>query len=309
LLDQSRGDRRVQFIYQYPDTHGTESDLLDAGPVVEVARAVEAAGWSGISFTEHPVPGARWLELGGHQTLDPFIALSHAAAVTDRIRLLTYLAVLPYRNPFLTAKAAASVDKLSNGRMILGVGTGYQKSEFHALGVEFSDRNTLFDEALDAMPLHWRGDPFSFAGSGYEARDVIARPRPVQQPIPIWIGGNAKVTMQRVAEKAQGWMPLTGPADMSSSVRTPHIDDGEDLARRIAQVKDLAGARAAALDFVVAYQALDPLVPATDAARHREAFASLEAAGVTWIVVPGATDNPSATLGFIEAFGTTYLAS
>jgi probable F420-dependent oxidoreductase len=246
--------------------------------------------------------------MGGHQTLDPFIALSHAAAVTERIRLLTYLAVLPYRNPFLTAKAAASVDKLSNGRMILGVGTGYQKSEFHALGVDFSDRNALFDEALDAMPLHWSGEPFSFEGSGYVARDVLARPRPVQQPIPIWIGGNAKITMRRVAEKAQGWMPLIGPADMSSSVRTPHIGDGEDLAHRIAHVKELAGARAAELDFVVAYQELDPIAPAADAARHREAFAALEAAGATWIVVPGATDSPSATLGFIEAFGSTYLA-
>src|SRR3984893_6080807 len=176
----------MQFMYQYPETNGSERDLLDAGPVHEVAGTAEAAGWMGFAFTEHPVPGARWLESGGHQTLDPFVALGYAAAVTTRVRLLTYLAVVPYRNPFLLAKAAATVDKLSGGRFVLGVGTGYQKSEFHALAVDFDERNALFDEALEVLPLHWKGEPFSYKGMHFEARDVIARPKPVQNPIPIW---------------------------------------------------------------------------------------------------------------------------
>ena len=87
--------------------------MLDAGPVDEVAAAAEAAGFQGLAFTEHPAPGTRWLDAGGHQTLDPFAALPFAAAATSRIRLLTYLCVLPYRNPLVTAKAAATVDKLS----------------------------------------------------------------------------------------------------------------------------------------------------------------------------------------------------
>ena len=90
---------------------------------------------------------------GGHQTLDPFVALAFAAAVTKRLRLLTYLAVVPYRNPFLLAKAAATLDRLSGGRFILGVGSGYLKTEFFALGVDFDERNALFDEALDVLPL------------------------------------------------------------------------------------------------------------------------------------------------------------
>ena len=72
------------------------------------------------------------------------------------MRLLTYLAVAPYRNPFLLAKAAATVDKLSGGRFILGLGAGYHKTEFFALGVDFEERNALFDEALEVLPLHWR---------------------------------------------------------------------------------------------------------------------------------------------------------
>ena len=85
--------------------------------------------------------------------------------MTSRIRLLTYLAVVPYRNPFLLAKAAATVDKLSGGRFVLGVGTGYLKTEFRALGVDIEERNALFDEALDALPLHWKGETFDYQGA------------------------------------------------------------------------------------------------------------------------------------------------
>lgn len=190
----------MKFIFQYPDFHGLDGDMLDAGSVSELAILAEAHGWDGFSFTEHPAPTAKWLETGGHQSLDPFVALGHVAAVTKRLKLLTYLAVLPYRNPLLLAKSAATVDKLSNGRFILGVGAGYLKAEYFALGVDFEERNVLFDEALDVLPLHWSGEPFNYQGTHFSCRDTIGRPRPVQQPIPIWIGGNASLTLRRVAE-------------------------------------------------------------------------------------------------------------
>src|SRR3954453_9722726 len=152
----------MQFMFQYPETTGTEHDMLDPGPVDEVARAAEREGFDGLSFTEHPIPGARWLQSGGHQSLDPFVALAFAAAATTRLRLLTYLSVAPYRNPLLLAKTAATVDVLSGGRLILGLGTGYLKAEFRALGVDFDERNDLFDETLDVLPLHWSGEPFSY---------------------------------------------------------------------------------------------------------------------------------------------------
>ena len=97
----------MKYLIQHPEPIGIERDLFDAGDVVPVARAVEAAGWDGIAFTEHPAPGYRWLaERGGHQTLDPFVALGAVAAVTERIKLLTYLSVVPYRNPLMLAKAS-----------------------------------------------------------------------------------------------------------------------------------------------------------------------------------------------------------
>jgi len=297
----------MQFMYQYPETTGSARDMMDAGPVGTVARAVEGAGWHGFAFTEHPAPGARWLDAGGHQTLDPFAALAYVAAVTERLRLLTYLAVAPYRNPLLLAKSAATVDRLSGGRFILGLGTGYLKTEFFALGVDFDERNALFDEALDVLPLHWRGEPFSYKGRHFDARDVIARPRPSQNPIPIWIGGNARVTRQRVAERAQGWMPLVGPPTMHATVRTPALAGLEETAEIIAELREAVAARGERLDVIYPY--LDPSIgePTRDPDRHREAFAELERAGITWLAVVGTTTAEADTLRFVEEFGATYL--
>jgi probable F420-dependent oxidoreductase len=298
----------MNFIYQYPDTHGTEVDMLDCGPVDQVARAAEEAGFAGFAFTEHPAPGVRWLNAGGHQTLDPFVALAFAAAATRSIRLLTYLCVLPYRNPLLIAKAAATVDKLSGGRFILGTGTGYLKGEFAALGVDIEERNTLFDEALEVMPLHWSGEPFSYQGTHFSARDIIARPVPVQQPIPIWIGGNSKLARRRVAEKAQGWMPLVLPPEMLPTVRTSTLGDISEVAAQIAEIRQAAASRGETID--VAYPYMDPDLladPTKDPERHRQAFAELAEAGATWIVLPGNTDTEAGTRSFLDRFGATYI--
>jgi probable F420-dependent oxidoreductase len=299
----------MQFMYQYPEANGTDHDMLDAGPIHDVARTAEEAGFMGFAFTEHPAPGVRWLESGGHQTLDPFVALSYVAAVTSRLRLLTYLAVVPYRNPLLLAKAAATVDKLSGGRFVLGVGTGYLKTEFRALGVDIEERNALFDEALDVLPLHWKGDTFDYQGAHFDGRHLIARPRPVQDPIPIWIGGNARVTRRRVAERAQGWMPLLGPPGLAATARTPELGDLDQLAGSIAEMQETAAGRGVTLD--VLYPYLDPgmvAAPGRDSDRHREAFARLEQIGVTWVMVAGATRTPETTQEFLQMFGATYLA-
>ena len=298
----------MRFMYAYPETHGTDRDMLDAGPIAEVAQTAEAAGFGGFAFTEHPSPGARWLASGGHQSLDPFVALSYVAAVTTSMKLLTYLSVMPYRNPLLLAKTAATLDKLSGGRFILGVGTGYLKGEFRALGVDIEERNELFDEALDALPLHWSGEPFSYQGRHFEAVECIGRPLPVQQPIPIWIGGNARVTRQRVAERAQGWMPLVVPPEVAKTARSPMVGGLDEVATLMAAMREQAASRGVELDLVYPYS--DPSIaaaPTHDADRHREAFAEMEAAGVTWAVVSGATADHRATTEFLEGFGSTYL--
>jgi probable F420-dependent oxidoreductase len=293
----------VNFVYQYPEASGIDADMLAPGPIADLAKAAENAGFDGFGLTEHPAPSARWLDSGGHQTLDPFVALGHAAAVTHRIKLLTYLSVMPYRNPMLLAKTAATVDILSGGRMILGVGTGYLKSEFRAVGVEFDERNARFDEALDVLPMHWSGEPFSYQGRHFECRDVIARPHPPARSIPIWIGGNSALTRRRVAERAQGWMPLIGPAELFQTTRTPALSEGADLNAAIAAVRAAAGERGASLDVVVPYAVRGLSDPGHDFAADREAIAAYEAAGVTWLSLSGTTSSREASLEFLERFG------
>ena len=300
----------LRFFFQYPETTGVDADMLDLGSLDEVAAAAERAGFTGIALTEHPVPSARWLSGGGHQSLDPLVALGFAAAATERLKLLTNLVVAPYRNPFLLAKAAATVDKLSGGRLILGLGTGYQKSEFFALGVDFDERNTLFDEALEALPRHWSGEPFSQKGSHFDAREVIARPRPVQDPIPIWIGGNSRLSRRRVARSAQGWMPMMGGAQLTATARTPAIESLEQLAGMIREVREDAEAngRTDPVEVLSSYAGTSSLTPAADADRHREAFAEREKAGITNMVISVPSRSAAQTMEFLAAFGETYIA-
>ncbi|WP_405181876.1 LLM class F420-dependent oxidoreductase [Nocardia sp. NBC_01377] len=301
----------MRFIYHYPETAGYEGDLLDAGPLPEIAAATERNGFDGFSLSEHPAPGARWLAAGGHQTLDPFIGLAFVAAATERLRLITYLTVAPYRNPMLLAKTAASLDILSGGRVTVGLGTGYQKSEFHALGVDFEERNILFDEALDVLPRHWSGEPFSYTGRHFSARDVIARPRPPQQPIPLWIGGNSALSRRRVAERAQGWIPMSGGAELATTARTPSLGSVPELARKITEIRAHAqeAGRTDHIDVVYSYSDESITEPTVDVERHTAALAELGEAGVDWIVISNRTREYRETLDFIEGFGTTYLAS
>jgi probable F420-dependent oxidoreductase len=293
----------MKFIYLYPELDGPEGDLLDAGPLAEVAEMAERAGWYGFALTEHPAPSAQWLRSGGHQTLDPFVALGHVAAATRSLRLITYLAVAAYRNPLVLAKAAATVDKLSGGRFILGLGAGYQKSEFYATGAPFSQRGALLDEALEVLPLHWSGEPFTFAGRHFEARAIMARPRPVCQPIPIWIGGNAEPVLRRVAHRADGWMPLAASADPEQRHPDARL---AYLADKIRRVRDMAGSRADSLDFVVSCEDVDPQDATRDASRRHDAFEQLGGIGVSHIVVSTRSRDVGSTARFLSEFGEEY---
>jgi probable F420-dependent oxidoreductase len=297
----------MRFFYQYPETLGGDADMLDAGPVAELAEAAERAGWHGFAFTEHPAPSARWLAAGGHQTLDPFVALGHVAAVTRALRLLTYLAVVPYRNPLLLAKAAATLDRLSDGRLVLGIGSGYLKAEFQALGVDFDERNTLVDETLDVLGGLWSGTPFSYRGRHFDARDVVSAPRPRQDPIPIWIGGNSARTRRRVARRADGWLPLTSHADLSATTRTPHIGSVEELAVMIRDLRDEAGDRGEQLDVAIAYT--DPTIaaPGREVERHREALGRYAEIGVTCVIVPAPATGRGRTRDLIDEFASLYI--
>lgn len=300
----SRYSRLVRILYQYPDAIGPESDMLAAGSIADVAREVERAGLDGLAFTEHPAPSAKWLSAGGHQTLDPFVALSHAAAVSERIRLFTYLSVAAYRNPFLLGKTASSVDLLSAGRLELGLGAGYQKAEFHALGVDFDHRNEALDEALALLPRFWTGQPVGHQGLGFESRDAICRPRPVQQPIPIWIGGNSRRSIERVARGGFGWMPMMTPEVVSATTRTAHIGTAADLATKVRELRDLAEGRE--VEVLVSYLDHEATTPGASIEKHRHALGELAEAGATWIGLTRTSTSFSQTVDVIGHIAASY---
>ncbi|MCB2072181.1 MAG: LLM class F420-dependent oxidoreductase [Novosphingobium sp.] len=207
---------------------GEEFTTMQA--VHDVSKAAEEAGFTSGTTTDHPVPSSRWLDAGGHYAQDPFVLLAMAAAVTTKLKLQTNIVVLPYRNPFVTARSVSSLDAFSGGRFIFGIGAGYLKAEYKALGVDFDARNDLMDEYIKAMKAAWTGEDFTFEGTGYTALGNRVRPAPVQKPHPpILVGGNSKRALRRTAELGDAWHPFFVPKMVTDTARTANISNDEDF--------------------------------------------------------------------------------
>ena len=264
------------------------------------------AGFSGIGFTDHPAPSQKWLESGGHDALDPFVAMAFCAAATQTIRLIPNVVVLPYRNPFIVAKAGATLDMLSGGRFTLSVGAGYLKSEFAALGVDHAERNELFDEAIDVLRAIWTGDDVTFEGRHFNARGVTAHPRPATCP-PIWIGGNSAAARQRVATRGDGWAPFPAPPTIAATARTAGLWTPEDLAIALDDLRarvDEAGRNFADIDVTFACHAGgDVSSDDFNADAHIEGLHALAELGVTWIQVGVPGTDPERAIATFDRYG------
>lgn len=284
--------------------HPYSPELVTKAAITRFAQTAEAAGFAGVGFTDHPAPSQKWLSGGGHDALDPFVALALVAAVTDRLRLIPNIVVLPYRNPFLVAKAAATLDAVSDGRFVLSVATGYLRSEYRALGVEFDQRNELFDEALAVLKGVWTEDEVSFDGQDFTAVNVTANPKPAH--VPIWIGGNSALTRRRVAVHGDGWNPFPAPAWLAQTARTVPLEGLEDLAPMLDhlwQHVDEAGRDRSEVDVAFTTGLPGPEHGDFDAAAQLEQLDRMAALGVTWngITVPG--DSLAHALEVVEQYG------
>lgn len=295
-------------------SHPYHPDLVSGAGVSRLAVTAEAAGFGGYGFTDHPAPSQRWLDGGGHDALDPFVALAFCAAATERIRLIPNIVVLPYRNPFVVAKAAATLDVLSGGRFTLSVGAGYLKGEFAALGVDHADRNELFDEALDVLKAVWTTDLVTVEGRHFSARGITAHPRPVSAPHPpIWIGGNSARARQRVADRGDGWAPFPAPSGVARTARTVALDTPEHLAAALDDLRarlDAAGRDPAGIDVMFSCAAGgDPARDDFDAGAHLEGLAALAALGVTWVQVGVPGDSIDRAVETIQRYGEQIIAN
>lgn len=297
----------MKYTLEYPSELPTApDDFLQPEVIREVATQAEAAGFSAVALSEHPAPSAKWRSNGGHNTLDPIAALSFMAATTSRIRLMTNLYVLPFRNPYLSAKALGSLDLLSGGRLIAGVGAGYLRSEFSAVGVDIDRRAELLDEALTAVRSVWTEPETPFAGADFEAVGRVHLQYPVQRPHPpIWIGGNGAAAIRRVVEHGDGWMPIIAPAGMASTMRTAAIENTEQFGAAVARLRNRladAGRDPSTVDIQVVCPHTD-LDDAASLRRARDTLAELTGHGATWAVVHVDGSSPQAALDYIKAFG------
>jgi probable F420-dependent oxidoreductase len=168
------------------------------------ARMVEALGYHFVMISDHLVVTPDVDSQYPAPFFDPFIALAWVAGVTSKVEIGTTVAILPYRHPLHTARMAADIDQLSDGRFILGAGVGWAKQEFGVLGVDFARRGALTNEYLEAIKQFWTCDVVSYRGV-----DVYTAPRPVRSPHPpIWVGGSSEAAMRRAVRYGDGWHPI-----------------------------------------------------------------------------------------------------
>jgi probable F420-dependent oxidoreductase len=193
-----------------------------AGPdeLVAISKAAEEAGFFYVAACDHVSIPEALASAMGTTWYDPISTLAMLAGVTTRLRLLSHVWVLAYRHPLLSAKAFATLDHLSKGRLIIGVGAGHVVDEFAALGVDFGRRGQLLDEGIDALKVALTDEFPTFHGPTWSFSAGGARPRPAQQPRPpIWIGGSSPAAIRRAGERGDGWLPQgTTKRDMPGQI-------------------------------------------------------------------------------------------
>jgi len=183
---------------------------VDAGieEVARVARAADTLGYDYLTCSEHVGIPTDVAPVRGAVYWDPAATLGYLAACTTRIRLATHVLVLGYHHPLELAKTYGTLDRISGGRVILGVGVGSLKEEFDLLGVPFEDRGPRGDDALRALRASLAKREPSYDGPYYRFGGMVVEPWAVQEHMPIWIGGRTRRSLRRAAELADGWMPF-----------------------------------------------------------------------------------------------------
>ncbi|MCK6554861.1 LLM class F420-dependent oxidoreductase [Candidatus Binatia bacterium] len=247
----------------------------NAGPfafpesLLNLARTAEEVGVESLWSVEHVVipvgyasryPYNESGKLPGGEDIpiaDPVLPLAYAAAVTRTLRLGTGIMILPQRHPIYVAKEMATLDVLSNGRAMLGVGIGWLEEEFQSIGVPFKQRAARTEESIRAIRSLWKPEPQPFAGKYYAWGPVQSQPKPMQQPgVPIVIGGHSEGAARRAARFGDGFFPARGPLDRLRTLLAIVRDECAALGRDPATIEVTAAETTADLDAVRRYQDL-----------------------------------------------------
>ncbi len=239
------------------------------GPLQNLARSAEEAGFESIWTVEHVVipvgyrskypydPSGRIPGPENVPISDPLLPLAFAAAVTKRLRLATGILILPQRHPIYVAKEVATLDVLSNGRAILGIGIGWLKEEFDALGIPFDERAGRTREAVAAMRSLWNDQPEPFEGRYFRWPPLESNPKPVQRPgVPIVVGGHTEGAARRAARYGDGFFPGVSEPEKLAPLFAVLRDECSKVGRDPAKIELTAGTARIDLDTVRRYQDL-----------------------------------------------------
>jgi probable F420-dependent oxidoreductase len=194
--------------------------FADPGAMAHLLQAGEDLGYADVWFGDHVVVPRYAAALTQPDWLEPLTACFLGLGRTTRLRFGTDVLVAPYRNPVLVAKMVATADHLSGGRLTLGVGVGYLRGEFAALGADYARRGDVTDEFLAVLRTLWSATgPIDYEGTDVTLHDVVFGPPPVQRPIPLWVGGNAPRALRRAADLGDGWHPLFPTPEQYAAAR------------------------------------------------------------------------------------------
>ncbi|MGQ4383135.1 LLM class F420-dependent oxidoreductase [Streptomyces sp. SAS_270] len=303
VLPEGRLAYGMQLPVQSQSTIYAEAWEAGAGPddLVEIARAADRSGFAYLAGCDHVAIPRRLAGAMSTIWYDPIATLAFLAGVTRHVRLLSHVAVVGLRHPLLTAKQYATLDHLSGGRLILGVGAGHVQEEFEVLGVDFERRGAVLDESLDALRAALGPDEYPVHhGKLYDFEGLGQRPRPAQERVPLWVGGSSPAAVRRAAVRGDGWLPQGDPRDR--------------LPAQIGRIRELRAQSAVQSPFVIG-AITEPLYvgePAWDVGRRTltgrpdalaESLRAYRAMGVDQIQVRFRSRGRSELIDQITAFG------
>jgi probable F420-dependent oxidoreductase len=247
-------------VVRYPGVASAWEATADITDLARIATTADRLGFHHLTCSEHVAVPSDVADQRGGSYWDPLATLGYLAAVTERIRLVPQVVVLGYHHPLAIAKRYGTLDRVSGGRLTLGLGVGSLREEFELLGAPFADRGARADEALLALRAAFATATPEFHGSYYDFAGFVVEPRPVQQRVPLWIGGRTLRSLRRAVTSGDGWVPF-GLA-------------GDELAALLQRVELPPG-------FDVVLSAGRPMDPIGDPDGARRALARAESLGAT----------------------------
>ena len=278
----------------HPRAHGAWGKSAGLDDLRAVALAADRLGYDFLTASDHVAMPTSAVEVRGSRYYDPLSTLGFLAALTRKIRLLPHVVVLPYTHPLEVAKRYGTLDTLSDGRVILGVGVGSLAEEFQLLGVEFASRGERYEEALRALRVALDHPTPSFEGRFFEFQDFVLEPRPVQPRMPIWLGGRSERSFRRALLFGEGWIPF----GLSAARLRRFLERGRDLPAARARVERSAPA----LEIVVQPELPGALSGADSIRACREMLVGYHEIGVTGFKLRFRADTLEGFLAQLEIF-------